>query len=315
MIALRSLSTLAVLAIAGPALAVPLAPSALTIDVPMGTNNPGGAGTNLTPDPALVYVDDVYVHALEFGAARFLGDTNFRGANGVQVLSGRSNINVEWGDADTGSDGDASPMARIGEPDSRQELTDPAVQDRALLEVFSGNSLTEMSDGESRPFTYKVSFANGITDNDAAVDDIPEIVFYERGRNDVFTISLIIGGTFEFPVLSDPLEIRSADFFDTGLRVNTQEISRAQVLGVAGFDLNDWGIAAGTTAFGYLLDGSGADFAGVFASGETEQFTDPIPKASALPALTPVPLPAGVWLLGGALGAAGWASARKRRRG
>ena len=288
-----------------PAFAGPIAPSALTIDVPLGSNNPGSIGTGVTPDPSLVYVDDIYIHALTFGSTVFQGnDVNLRGAIDLEVLSGRGNVNVEWGDSDTNSDGDPTGMAKIGQPDSEAESTDPAIQDPGLLTVYSENSLTEMTDGESGQHSYKVLFANGILDNDNGIDSIPEIVFFERGRNDVFTIELIVGGNFENPVLSDPLEINSSMFSDVGLNVNTREINGSQILGVAGYDLNDWGLSSGEAAFGFVFTGGGADLSGIFASGEVGQF---VPPAT-------VPLPAGLWLLGGALGAAGWASARKRRK-
>lgn len=290
-----------------PVSAGSIAPDALTVDVPLGSNNPGSIGTNLSIDPNLVYVDDVYIHALTFGSSVFYGNgMNLRGATALEVLSGRNNVNVEWGDADTASDGDPTGMAKIGQPDSSAESQDPAIQDPGLLTVFAQNSLTEMTDGENANHSYKVLFSNGILDNDAGIDSIPEIVFFERGRNDVFTIALIVGGSFADPVLSDPLQINSASFADLGMRVNTREIANSQVLGVAGYDLNDWGLEAGQAAYGFVFTGvtGGADLSGIFASGDVSQF---IPPAA-------VPLPPGVWLLGGALGAAGWASARRRRK-
>lgn len=298
-----SAAACALCALSAPALAVPLAPSALSIDVPMGTNNPGGAGVNVTPDPSLVYVDDIYVHAMTFGSQTFLGgNLNLRGAIDAEVTSGFSNVNLEWGDNDTDSDGDASGTDKLGVDASLKESTDPAIQNPGILSVFADDSLTEMTDGESGNHSYKVLFKNGILDNDNGIDPIPEIVFFERGRNDVFTIELILGGTFAAPVLSAPLTINSSQFFDLGLRVDTTEISSSQTLGVAGFDLNDWGLDAGQAAYGFVFTGSGADLSGVFASGEESQFVPPIP------------LPAGVWLMGGALGAAGWISRRRKKQ-
>lgn len=293
----------AVCAFALPAVAGPLAPSALTIDVPFGTNNPGDVGTNITPDPSLVYVDDIYIHAMTFGSQTFLGgNQNLRGALDAEVTSGFGNVNVEWGDSDTASDGDPNGMAKIGQPASLKESTDPTIQNPGLLTVFSDDSLTEMTDGESGTHSYKVLFRNGILDNDNGIDPIPEIVFFERGRNDVFTIELILGGSFEAPVLSAPLRIDSGDFYDLGMRVNTTEIGGTQTLGVAGFDLNDWGLDAGQIAFGFVFTGGGADLSGVFASGDEQQFVPPIP------------LPAGIWLMGGALGAAGWLRHRRKAK-
>ena len=140
-------------------------------------------------------------------------------------------------------------------------------------------------DGESGPVSYKLQFANSVRDNDLAADDSPEVVLFERGMNDVFDIELIIGGTFENPLYSSALRVDSRDFSDLDFRINTTEIGGAQRVGVAGFDLNDWGVEE---AFGFRLTqvSGGPDIAGFFASGEEQQFGD-----------VPVPVGGSVWLL------------------
>lgn len=158
----------------------------------------------------------------------------------MEVLTGRNQVNVEWGDLDTASDGDDHGMAKINQQATSQEFTDPAIQDRALLTIFSGLSLTEMTDGEGgATYSLRVAFKNWIRDNNNGVDGVSEIVMFERGRNDNFNVRLITGGTFDLPVVTDPLSISSSDFADVGFRVNTREIGVPQTLGVGAYDLND----------------------------------------------------------------------------
>lgn len=279
---------LAALAVIGtPAAAAPLSPLGLTVSVPTGTTNPGPVGSGQTPSSSVVYTDDVYLESITFGSKTFSpASGNLTAALALEVLSGRSQVNVEWGDTDDGADGDATPMARIGQPDTAHESTDPGIQDAAMLQVFNSFSLTEMTDGEGgAPSSFKVAFDRSIVDDDAGVDAQPEIVLFERGRNDTFSLSLIIGGTFASPVLSSALTIQSSQFADVGLRVNTKEIANAQTLGVAGFDLNDWGLPEGTEVSGFVYSGSGADLSGIFASGNTAPLPAvPLPPSLALAA-------------------------------
>jgi len=283
------------IAVAGlPTSAATLLPSAMTVTVPTNSNNPGAAGVGQTPVSSRVFTDDVYLDTLTFGSKVFDAKTaNFSPALALEVLSGRNQVNVEWGDDDDGADGDDTPMSRIGQPNSAKESDDPAIQDPGMLQVFNTLSLTEMTDGEGPRHSFKVTFQNAITDNDTGVDSQPEIIIFERGRNDSFDLSLIIGGTFENPLLSSPLSITSSSFANIGMRVDTTETG-AQDLGVGGFDLNDWGVAPGTEVFGFVYDGFGADLSGIIASGDSGQFSDP---------LAPVPLPPALAVLGLGLGA------------
>lgn len=274
-----------------------LLPTAMTVVVP-NTPPPGvGAPITLNPGSPIIFTDDVYLETLVFAGGTFTGAANFKAATAFEVTLNRANINAEWGDDDDGADGDDTPLVKAGFPGEDPESVDAEINDGALLEVFGSLSLTEMTDGEGQATTsFKVLFANGIVDNDDGVDDAPEIVLFERGRNDVFQISLIIGGTFENPILSNALTINSATFADMGISANTTEIGRAQTIGVGGFDLNDWGLAPGTTVFGFVYTGSGADLSGIFASGQEDQFVPPLPEVGV------IPLPASALLLLGGLG-------------
>lgn len=283
-------------------------PTALKVRVPTGSNNAGPTGAGQTPSSSTIYTDDVFLQEMTFGSTVFTDTTNFAPGVALEVLSNRGQVNVEWGDNDTASDGDPTPMESIGQPNSVKETNDPAIQDAGLLQVFNSLNLTEMTDGEGgASHSFKVAFGSSVSDNDDGVDMVPEIVMFERGRNDTFDISLMIGGSLETPVLSAPLRISSNSFADVGLRVNTTEIGGAQTLGVGGFDLNDWGVAAGTEVFGFVYSGTGADLAGIFGSGELSQFGTPAPLTD----VAPVPLPAGGGLLIAGLVALGLRRARR----
>lgn len=267
-------------------------PTGLTTYTPKGSNNSGG-----------VYTDDVYLNSLTFGGTTFAGPSAFRAVADFEVTSGRKNINVEWGDDDDGRDGDGNPLSKLGIKPilENQESTNAALQDRALLEAFNSFSLTEMTDGESGKFSFKVLFSEGLTDNDLGVDDVPELVFVERGMNDVFDVQLIIGGTFEDPKLSKKLRIDSKNFWNSGIKVDTTEIGSAQTLGFGGFDFNDFGLRDGETVLGFELSvvKGGPDFNGFFlASDDPYRFLD---NELAPPA--EVPLPAGLPLLLTGIGA------------
>jgi len=301
-------------AISAGAQADTLLPTFMSVDVPEGTRGAVAAQTNIVLNPLdpLAFTDDVYLNTLRFGSTTFSGANAFAVADRLEVLSNRGQVNVEWGDDDgrgtadnpaaDPEDGDFNPMAKIGQPDSNKEITDPSIQDAGLLSVFNTLSLTEMSDGEGgAAHSFKVLFDRGITDNDAGEDDTPEIVMFERGLNDTFSISLIVGGTFEDPELSAALEISSSSFARMGIRTDTTEIGGPQDIGVGGFDLNDWAIAEGQSIFGFVFNGVGADLSGIFLSQSDGNFTPP---------LAPIPLPAGAWLMLAGLGALVW----QRRR-
>jgi hypothetical protein len=289
----------AMMAAAGPAPAAVLAPTDLALSTPAG-------GTS----PASPYTDDVYLDTLAFGGTVFsAGD--LRAARSIEVLSGRDNINAEWGDTDTAADGDPDPFTKAGLDPAEQEMAPPAAQDAALLEAFDSLSLSEIIDGEDSDqpgfFSFRLLFSAGLLDNDTAPDDIPEIVLFERGRNDVFTLELILGGTPASPVLSDPLTVNSADFAEAGFSIDTTEIGGAQGMGVGGLDLNDFELSGGEIVYGFVFTqvSGGPDLGGAFLSG-ADGFAPPLDPDTA------VPLPAAGTMLLGGLAALGTLARRRR---
>jgi len=227
-------------------------------------------------------------------------------------------VNAEFGDTDTGADGDDTPFVKAGLapagaelPMSLQESTDPAIQDAALLNAFNSRSLSEITDGEGGGFSsFKVLFEQSLAFDSVGGDGLPDIVFFERGLNDVFDVQLITGGSFATPVLSDPLTIDSGQFASAGFQIDTVEIGSAQSMGVGGFDLVDFGLGPGSSAFGFVLSTTaGPDLGGFFlAAADPDDFGDPLDAGD--PGV--VPLPASAWMLIGALGLAGYARWRAR---
>ncbi|MEO0679743.1 MAG: exosortase-dependent surface protein XDP2 [Pseudomonadota bacterium] len=299
---------------AGAAWALPMTPTSL------GLSDGWGAPV-ATPSAA---TDDVWLERLTFAGAAFQAD-GIVAAHRVQVLSGRSRVNAEWGDRDGADDGNGTPFARIGAPGAAQETTDPALQDAALTAAFSGRNLLEMSDGEDRGgFSFQMIFSAGLRDDRPGVaDDVPELVLFERGMNDVFDLELILGGTEEDPLLSPALRVSSKDFGGTGLRANTREIGRAQEIGAGGFDLDMFGVADDAIAYGLRLTAvkGGADLSGAFlTSADPTRFVPPLGTPLPGPRLTPgggpeaaVPLPGALGLLAVGAAALGWAARRRRR--
>lgn len=274
-------------------------PTAITTSEPSGSNNVAGAP----------YTDDVFLESLTFEGATFASGASFSAVKDFVVLSGRENINAEWGDDDDNSDGDDNPFNKAGLDPADQESTDPDIQEPALINAFNSLSLSEMSDGESGSFAFKVLFQAGLMDNDPlSLDAVPELVFFERGSNDSFEIEVITGGTFDAPLYSAPFAVSSSAFWRSGISVDTTEINNAQEIGVAGIDLNDFGLGVGAVAYGFRLTvaSSGPDLNGFFLSTE-----DP---ANFLPPLdaTPVPVPPSLLLLLAGLG--GIAASRRRRK-
>lgn len=245
----------------GPAEALVVDATGITVVNPAGSNNPASGAL----------VDDAYLDSLIFPDATFAGGDSFSAATKFEVTSGRSNINSEWGDLDDGADGDDNPFVKAGHGGESQETTDPAIQDATLLATFNSLSITEMSDGESGGFQFKMLFSDGLTDDQPGViDNVPELIFFERGLNDTFSVELIIGGTFETPVYSAAETVSSGDFWDTGLDVNTIEIGGAQSLGVGGLDFDDFGLALNAVVYGMRLTvvSGGPDLNGFFLSTE-----------------------------------------------
>jgi len=275
--------------VAGPAAGAVIPGNAISVSVPAGS-----VDTNGSP-----YTDDVFLNALGIGSATFSANSSFRAVQQLTVISGRSEINAEWGDDDSASDGDDTPFVKSGNPGASQETEVPAIQDAALLNAFNSLSLTEMSDGEGGgSFTFRALFSASLTDNASGPDSVPEIVFFERGLNDSFDVRLIVGGSFANPVFAPTtVRVSSGDFWDTGIDVNTVEIDSAQPVGAGGLDLDDFGVTAMQAAFGFELsnaNGTGPDLNGFFLAAEDPtRFGDP---------LEPVPLPASVAGLLAALG-------------
>lgn len=258
-------SATAVFAATLPVNAAVLTPSSIGLSQPTGSNN-------VANQP---YTDDVYLDSLEFGSdANFSSQNSFAALSAIKVLQGREFINAEWGDNDTDSDGDDAPFAKIGSDPSNQETTDPSLQDAALLNVFNSFSLTEMTDGEGQQlgnFQFRALFTHGLTDDDNAVDNVPELIFFERGRNDQFQVRGITGGTFQNPTLSDAVTVKSRDFWASGVDVNTQEIRGSQEIGIGGIDLNALGLSNGETVYGFELtteNQTGPDLNGMFLATE-----------------------------------------------
>lgn len=285
---------LTVVFLAGTAAAAPLLPSSVAFSTPSGSTD--------TADP---FTDDVYLDGLTFtapgGGTVFYDATlgSFSAARTFTITQGRTKFNAEWGDNDTGADGDPDPFTKAGFPGAAQETTDPVIQDAALLNAFNSRSLSEITDGESAGTgQFVVSFENSLAFDDVGDDGLPDIVFFERGGNDVFEVEIMIGGTLASPVFSAPLSINSAEFAATGLSIDTLEIANAQPLTVAGFDLAAFGLGAGDIAGGFRLTTTGGpDLGGFFLAAEDPTlFGPPIPTV-------PLP-PAALLLLGGLSGLA-----------
>lgn len=283
---------------AGEAAALTIPATGIAVSVPAGGAAPSGG----------VYTDDVILESLSFADATFATGDSFRSIVAFEVLEGRGNINAEWGDDDDDGDGNDTPFAKAGFAGADQETVDPAIQDATLLNAFNSRSLSEMSDGEGGTTQFKVLFSNGLYDNDVGADLVPELVFFERGMNDVFDVELIIGGAFDDPIYSEAVRVDSADFWDTGISVDTVEINGAQEIGAGGLDLTDFGLGAGEAAYGFRLTyvSGGPDLNGFFLSAENPaDFIDPLPVSE-------VPLPAAAPLFLTAL--AGLAALRRRSR-
>lgn len=253
-------------------LAVTLTPSEVTVTVPTGSNNGTRNGSSSQP-----YIDDVFLNRITFGGATYTSSgSSYRAVSYATVITGRNFINAEYGDSDTGSDGNANPYVQAGIvaegailPDTIRESTDPNIQDPAITASFNSLSLTQGIDGEGTDYTFDIFFQNSIFDNSSSADQAPELVFFERGANSDFSIQLILGGTTSDPVLGNTLNILRSELFGTNIFIDTIEINGGQRLGVAGLDLSDFGIAANTPVFGVRigsLNNSGADLYGAFTS-------------------------------------------------
>lgn len=284
--------------------AVVLAPTSLTVVVPTGSNNPQedglaltytrtGSATSLTAtnpnatNARQTYVDDILLNTVTFAGTTFQNSSNsFRNVQQLQVTSQRQNINAEFGDSDTISDLNPNPFVSAGvanEGDNlggitnpTRESTVPNTQDRALTAAFNSLSISQGTDGEAA-HAYRVLFDQGIVDNDIAnspttstVDNVPELVFFERGANSNFTARAIIGGTFNNPIYAPTtVTVAAANLTPSGVFIDTTEIDARQQLGVVGIDATEFGITdANTAIYGmdFTTDGTGADMYGQFTT-------------------------------------------------
>lgn len=282
-----------------------ISPDSLTVSVPSGSNNSTAADVGSSGNP---YTDDVLLDSITFdGVTLSVGSGQIAAIQSAYVVSGRDDTNAEWGDDDDGSDGNTNPFSRVGiNPFSSgnnvdlsvQESTDPAIQDIALASAFSSLSLSEITDGEGNTSVTNFIFNFGVTDNDAALDLLPEIVLFERGNNDSTTVRAITGGTFDSPILApDAVTINSGNMWDTGLFIDTTEINSGQELAAIGIDLNDFGISDGTIVYGLQIETDGGDFGGFFQAAEDpDQFSDDVPEGLKNP-LGTVPEPSAFALL------------------
>lgn len=290
-----ALLTLLYLLAAGGLQAASIRPTAITVSAPDGSDPGKGP-----------YTDDVFLDTLVFGDTVFRGDAAFSALSRVQVIEGRSRINADWGDDDTASDGHGNPFSRAGYDPELRETTDAQIQDSTIREALASRSLSEMTDGEGQgDMRLRGAFARGVTDNDAGHDDAPELILFERGMNDAFSLRLITGGSFDAPVFTASRTIHSPDFWNTGIAVNTTEIGGAQKLGVGAFDLSDFGIVPGQTVYGFEIfapRGEGPDLNGLFLSSDNPNHYV-APPTQIVPA---VPVPMSLPLLATALGFLGW---------
>lgn len=280
----------------GVAIAGTIHPTDLQVAVPTGTS-----------DSSNPYKDDVLLSEITFGSSVFSTADQIVSISSFEVLSGRSNINAEWGDLDNGADGDADPFTKAGFSGFEQETVDPTVQDATLQEAFTSFSLSEMSDGEGNSeFSFQMLFKQSLVDNAYGEDEVPELVIFERGLNDDFDIRLILGeGAGEY-IYSDWLQTSSKGYFDSGIRVDTVEIGSSQTIGVGGYDFDMFSLAESQSVYGMELrtrNGSGPDLNGFFlTAADPDDFG---------PGLAPVPLPAAGWMLIAGLG--GLAAMRRRK--
>jgi len=221
-----------------PSAAIPNFKS-IEVSVPSGTNNSSGAGTFSSG----TFSDDVFLEEIKFGTTTFTdSDDNFRAVQRLEVISGQDQVNAEWGAQDDGNDDDDTPLVKAGfDPNTvDQESTDPNIQNTLLQEAFSSTNLSEIADGEGAgggSYKIRLIFDESVTDNDNGDDEVPEVILFERGGNDAeITFELITGGTFDNPTFGGSFSSpsSSADFSETGIFLNSQEIGNAQELFVIG---------------------------------------------------------------------------------
>ena len=298
--------------------ATPIRPTNVMVSTPGGTN-----------DPTNPYTDDVLMDQLVFGAVNFRRiDNAFRAVQYAKVYFNRSSVNAEFGDNDDGNDGNPNPFVAAGLLAPGQALTDatrestvPGVQDAAIRAAFSTFSISQGVDGEGPDYSIDLIFTQGIVDSNPnrTNDGQPELIFFERGLNSDFRIQVILGGNVWTPILSDPFDVLQATMWATGIQIDTIEINPAQQLGAIGLDLGEFrrnGARIGNSpVYGIRvtsINGTGADFDGIFASALNQnQFVDVYDDMF-------TPEPGNLTLLGSALVALaglGWRRKLREKRG
>lgn len=286
--------------------AVVLTPTSLTVNTLPGTQNTG-AGNSKTSG----YNDDIVMSQVQFSGVTFSSSGQFRPVLAAEVLSNRSNVNAEFGDRDNGSDGNPNPFVAAGvklpngnpipsnynwitDPSGVRESTNPGIQDNAIRSAFNTLSVSQGVDGEALGYTFQVVFQEGITDTSTAADQVPELIFFERGANSDFTVRAITGGTFDNPQLSpNTVTVNRNQMLKSSKFIDTVEIlsTDAQELGVVGIDLTDFGIYSdadpnNNNVYGVQLssiNNSGADLYGQFVASETQDFEDLPPELAPEP--------------------------------
>lgn len=290
------LTSLGTVLTASPGWATGIKPSSMTVSVPAGSNN----GTRDGKSAATAFIDDILLDTITFGGVTFQSQNSaFKAAQRVEVTSGAGQINAEYGDSDTGSDGNPNPFVSGGIvsegaslPNITRESADSTIQDSAIEAAFSSLSLSQGVDGEGPDYSFNLIFQQGIVDNSTAVDQVPELIFFERGVNSDFSVQAITGGTLANPTFApNTVKFLRSDLQPTGVYIDTIEITNGQQLGAVGIDLNDFGLSAAEAIYGIRLTSlksSGADMYGQFVSAQDpSQFKNVPSKLSG----TPVPEP------------------------
>lgn len=278
----------------------------ITFTVPSSGNNGTLAGTSAST----AFVDDIFLDSISYDAGG--GATGQFDVSSGEVIvgqaaivrSGASFVNAEFGDQDTNDDGNPNPFFDLGigsydlpVPSSISESTDPAIQNAAITNAVASYSLTQGVDGEGPAFTFDVIFENGVLDNDAGSDLVPELVFLERGFNSSYSLRAIIGGTQDNPIYSSSVSVSVSDQQGTGIYINTNEIGSGQQLAAYGIDASDFGLTAGQAIFGVSITstgGTGADITAQFITAASPDLIEELPPELDNPA---VPEPSGVLLL------------------
>jgi len=230
-------------------------PTNMSVVIPIGSNNPAGAGAYSCNLPgsgsalvctgtlsSTVSVDDIELTGITFGGVTFDGTAGeiIPGLASIFIDGGGgTNVNAEWGDADNNADGDHNPFDKAGYPiaTNNQETSNVDIIDATLRVVFRTLNLVEGVDGEDQNFRIRLDFERGLRDdNPNAVDNVPEIIVFERGLNSDVALTLLLADGGE----SNQLFVPRAAFRNIGIVINTLEINNGQALGAVGIDLNEF---------------------------------------------------------------------------